>query len=129
MFISVHTFMSWFSAFLIFILLILFPVRKLVTLKKCKKGETLTTVYLVLKKIHCAIGILAIPVIFIHCSIASRMTDIRSGAGALLLILTILLALSRAFKKVLGTKWKLVHQILAAATFVLLIYHCFIEFL
>lgn len=124
-----NLFFSCFSAALVLLLELLYPLRKLVQKQKPKEGGALVAAYKILHKVHIAIGILVIPVVFCHCSIATRTADRQSLFGAVLLVLLLLLALTCFLRKPLGKRWKPLHQWLAAILMVITLYHSFIEFL
>ena len=122
-----NLFFSCFSAALVLLLELLYPLRKLV--QKPKEGGALAGAYKILHKVHIAIGSLAIPVVFCHCSLATRAAGQQSLFGAALLVLLLLLALTYVLRKPLGKWWKPLHQWLAAILMGITIYHSFIEFL
>ena len=124
-----NLFFSSLSAVLVLLLELLYPLRKLVQKQKLKEGGALVTAYKILRKIHIAMGILVIPVVFCHCSLATRAAGRQSLFGALLLVLLLLLALTCFLRKPLGKRWKPLHQWLAALLMGITLYHSFVEFL
>ena len=120
-----NLFFSCFSAALVLLLELLYPLDKLVQKQKNQNGSVLVVVYKILHKVHIVIGILVIPVVLCHCS----TVDQQSMFGAVLLVLLILLALTYFLQKPLGKHWKPLHQWLAIMLMGITIYHGFIEFL
>ena len=109
------------------LLLLLYPARKLAAREAKEENGTPKAVYKALRIIHPAIGVLTIPVVFIHCRIAAQAAGESSGLGAVLLILLILLAVSYCLRKPLGRHWKKVHQVLAALFMLLTLCHVVLE--
>ena len=124
-----NLFFSCFSAVFVLLLELLYPLRKLAQKQKPKEGSAWMTAYKILRKVHIAIGILVIPVVFCHCSLATRAAGKQSLFGAVLLFLLLLLALTYFLRKPLGKWWKPLHQWLAAILMGITLYHSFIEFL
>lgn len=120
--------LPWLSAGLALILILLYPARKLVQATSAKQGGALDTLYKIMRKTHLAIGIIIIPVVYLHCRISTAAAGVRSTLGAILLLLVILLALSYLIRKPLGNRWKRVHQVLAGLLTVVILCHAFIEF-
>ena len=89
-----NLFFSCFSAVLVLLLELLYPLRRLARKQEPKEGGALAIAYKVLRKVHIAIGILVIPVVFCHCSLATRAAGRQSLFGAALLVLLLLLALT-----------------------------------
>lgn len=123
-----NLFFSCFSAVLVLLLELLYPLRKLVQKQEPNQDGALVTAYKILRKVHIAIGILVIPVVFCHCSLATRAAGQQSLFGAVLLVLLLLLALTYVLRKPLGKRWNPLHQWLAAILMGITFYHSFIEF-
>lgn len=121
--------LSWLSAGLVLILVLLYPARKLVQRRKPAPGSPLAFIYKFLRKTHLAVGVLIIPVVYVHCRLAARESGVRSMLGVILMVLLILLAATYFFRKPLGKHWKRLHQLLAAILIIITMYHSFIEFI
>lgn len=76
-----------------------------------------------------AAGMAMIPVVYLHCGLAGRISGKRSTFGVALAVLLLLLAVSYLLRKWIGKHWKRLHQFLAAILVMVTLYHSFIEFM
>lgn len=120
--------LSWSSFIIIILCTIIYPLRIIIKYLKLDSSIFIKKVNYILRKNHKILGILSIILVFLHCRVSHRITNIRSGFGIFLLILLILLLLSYLLRKYLGNKWILIHRFLSLILFLGVMFHSFIEF-
>lgn len=120
--------LSWLSAALVVLLMIIWPLRLLCTKSRFKDNRTLKKLWRVLRKIHAPLGIITTVIVFMHCSVAERATGINSLVGAILLVCMLGLCMTWFLKRLMPRYWLMLHRGITIIMFVALMFHGFIEF-
>lgn len=124
-----EAFFSWGSAVLVLMLSVIYPLRIIKTKYKLAEEHPVSRWNDFLRKAHKKLGILSIVFVWMHCSVSGRSTGVDSGIGVFLLVLLVLLALSYPLRRLIGSKWMAIHQVLTVILFAGTIFHSFFEFI
>ncbi len=124
----VNVILSWLSAALVLLLMVIWPLRLLCTKSRFKNNRVLKPIWRVLRKIHAPLGIITTVIVFMHCSVAERATGVNSLVGAILLVCMLALCLTWFLKRLIPRYWLILHRGITAIMFIAMMFHSFIEF-
>ena len=120
-----HDFMTvllaWLPAIFIIALSIIYPLRLYCQWKSLPQSSPLVRANRFLRKIHKEMGITVIFLTLLHCRTSSQ--KLGANIGTFCLILLFLLWFSYLLRKQLKKNWIILHRILTAILFSLLVLH------
>lgn len=111
---------AWIIATGVFLLSVIYPMRIYIK-HKLQVNHPISKANKFLRKIHKPLGVVIIPLTFLHCRFSSQKLGLNIGTA--LLFILVLLLLSYFFRKLLKSKWMGLHRSLTLALWVLLIVH------
>ncbi len=124
----VNVVLSWLSAALVLLLMVIWPLRLLCTKSRFKNNRALKAIWRVLRKIHAPLGIITTVIVFMHCSVAERATGVNSLVGAILLVCMLAMCLTWLLKRLIPRYWLILHRGITVIMFIAMMFHSFIEF-
>ncbi len=124
----VNVVLSWLSAALVLLLMVIWPLRLLCTKSRFKNTRALKAIWRVLRNIHAPLGIITTVIVFMHCSVAERATGVNSLVGAILLVCMLAMCLTWLLKRLIPRYWLILHRGITVIMFIAMMFHSFIEF-
>lgn len=112
---------AWVSAALIFLLSILYPLRKYGQSRRLPAGRFFLKLNRSLRKIHKPMGVLLIGTGFLHCFFSDQKLGLNTGTACL--FLTVMAFISFLLRGFLKKRWLPLHRLWTLALWVLLIGH------
>ena len=113
--------LAWIAAIMIFLLSVIYPIRKYGQKHKLPQTHLLMKWNRLLRKIHKPLGIALIGVTFLHCRFSSQ--KLGFSTGTLCLVLTTVLFINYMARKQMKKHWMKIHRGLSLALLILLILH------
>lgn len=112
---------AWLTALVMMLLSVIYPMRLYCQKKKHSPEHRLFKINRCLRKIHKPLGIVVIPLTFLHCRFSAQ--SLGMNMGTILLILLFLLLFTYVFRAVLKGKWMLLHRSLTIILWVVTTTH------
>ncbi len=119
--------LPWVTAILVLLLMALWTMRLICTKSRFENNRTLKTIRRILRKIHAPLAIVALIVVYFHCSVAERVTGESSLMGAILLLCMLAMCLTGLLKRLIPRYWLMLHRVITVIMLIILIFHIFIE--
>lgn len=117
----IDTIIAWVTMLGIFLLSIIYPLRKYCTSRKLPVSHLLCRINRFLRKIHKPLGVLIIPITFLHCRFSTQKLGLNFGT--LCLVLLVILLFTYLLRKVLKGRWMKLHRAFTTALWIIVTIH------
>lgn len=122
---TIKIILAWITALNIVLLSIIYPLRKYVAKRKFVKAHPLCRLNRFLRKIHIPLGVLTIPLTFLHCRLSSYKLGLNMGTICLVFLL--LLLTTYVLRKPLKGKWMFLHRFFTGLLWIVLLMHIVLD--
>jgi len=122
---AIKIILAWITALNIVLLSVIYPLRKYATKRKLTKAHPICRCNHFLRKVHVPLGLLTIPLTFLHCRFSSQKLGLNMGTICLAFLF--LLLLTYVLKRQLKSKWIFLHRIFTGLLWVVLLAHIVID--
>lgn len=118
------SFFGWLLVVCIFLMTVIYPLRKVCQYKKLSKSTGISRVNRLLRKQHKPVGIAAIILAVVHGILSFQFFGFNTGTACFAVMLVLLL--SYLLRRKLKKHWLPLHRWLTLALWILIILHIFI---
>lgn len=116
---------AWITAAGIMLLSVIYPMRIYGQKHRLRPEHPISKVNKCLRRIHKPLGVMIIPITFLHCRFSSQKLGLNMGT--FLLVMLVLLLLTYLFRKPLKGRWMKLHRGFTVLLWLLLIAHILID--